>query len=138
MMGLSLVEILVSLLLLSLLLLGTEAVQYIALRDTKTAYYVSVAHTQLNNMAERLRINLKQDPNDRNINQINEQISSWNAQNLLVLPQGKGTITQDGSLYVLSLFWGNQRDKNSEECYQNQIGPSGCLRLVIHSAINAA
>lgn len=127
-MGFSLIEILVSLILLSLLLLGTEAVQYIALRDTKTAYYVSVAHTQLNNMAERIKVSTKND--------LDEQFIYWNKQNKAVLPQGRGTITRDGSICVLSLFWGST--KNVDECYQNKIGPHGCLRLVINSAINAA
>lgn len=128
MFGLSFIEIVVSIVLLSLLVLGTSAVQYVALRDTKTAYYVSVAHTQLNNMAERIKLGLKND--------IDAELTSWNDQNQTMLPQGKGTISRDGSIYVLSLFWGNQQ--NVDECYQNQIGPSGCLRLVIHSAINAA
>lgn len=128
MLGLSLIEVLVSLVLLSLLFLGGEAIQYVALRDTKTAYYVSVANTQLNNMAERIKVGFQQD--------IDNEVIKWNAQNDSLLPHGIGKIRREGSLYVLSLFWGKNHE--NDECYQNNIGPTGCLRLVINSTVNAA
>lgn len=123
--GYSLIEVLVSLLIVSILMSGMIAVQFIAERDTKTAYYLSVAKNQLSNMVERLKTNESSNSDDY----LNETIRMWNIQNQSVLPKGRGTLFQDGQKLVLSLFWDD--DKNTNVCQQNKIGLSGCLRLAI-------
>jgi Tfp pilus assembly protein PilV len=119
--GFSLIEVLVSFFLLSLMLLGLDAMQITALRQAKTACYFSVATQQLNVMAERLDVLKDSDPT--------EQLTRWNQQNQTVLPQGRGTLSGNYPQFLLSIFWG---DKNIQKCNQNKIGQSGCLHLIVH------
>ena len=71
----------ISLLLLSLILLGFNAMQIQALRETQHAYYFTVATFQWNAMAERLRA-LKDQGG------LEHLIKNWNTENL-ILPNGK-------------------------------------------------
>lgn len=118
--GVSLIETLISLFILSLLLLGFDAMQITALKEAKSAYYYSVATQQLNVMTERLRALSK--------NNYNDQFTIWNQQNQEVLPQGKGLITGYYPDFNLAIFWGNGV---LQECIKNKIGQSGCLHLSI-------
>jgi hypothetical protein len=119
--GSSLFEIIISLFILSLLFLGMDAAQFASLRQAKYAYYVSVATAQLKVMSERLRMLKGQD--------WHEQITHWNAQNTLLLPQGRGELRGHYPAYVLSLFWGS---KPPSVCDKQQIGPSGCLYVELN------
>ncbi len=116
--GFTLLEILITLFILSLLLLGLNAMQLTALRKTTAAYYFSVATEQLHSMAERLHAT----------NGSNNMLSqlSWNEQNKEVLPQGVGTINENTSNATLTLFWGKQ---HAYQCDRTTIGQSGCLQL---------
>ena len=102
--GTSLMEVLISLVLISILLLGIDAVQIISLQKTKINYYVAVAEQQIISMMEGMK--------DTEI---------WNQQNQEVLPQGRGVLTDK----VISIFWGNM---NGENCESNKIKKDGCIR----------
>ncbi len=58
MQGLSLIEVLVTVVILSLGILGTSALQITALKGTDSAHYRTVATFMANEMAERIRMNL--------------------------------------------------------------------------------
>src|SRR5207253_11148603 len=94
--GTTLIEILISLLLISLLLLGVDVMQIVSLRQTQANYYVTVAEQQMNNMLERLTINPHAD------------LETWNKQNREVLPEGRGVINHD----ELAIYWGNISEQN--------------------------
>lgn len=118
--GFSLIEILISLFIISMMLLGFDAVQLTSLREMKSAYYFSVATQQLTVMAEQLHA--YQEGN------LDKPLRSWNKQNKDVLPQGRGTITGIYPTFLLAIFWGNMP---SEICYKDKIGQSGCLHMLI-------
>lgn len=114
--GISLIEILVSLFLLSIMLLGLEAAEIKALQLHKSAYYFSTAMQQINQLSERLmacKTNCSED------------IKIWNEQNQTLLPQVKSKITGYYPHYVIQLSWG---DKQDEDCKSNKIGLNGCLQ----------
>ncbi len=115
--GVSLIEILISLLLIALLLFGFDAVQVIALRQATVAYEVTVAMQQLNNMVERLTVTQQID---------HAMLASWNQQNHLLLGQGAGHVMGYYPNFSLSLGWGASQQ---HLCQQNKIGRSGCLRI---------
>lgn len=120
--GSSLIEILVSLFILSLVLLGLDAMQLTALKETKAAYYFSVAAQQLNNVIERLQaLNGADDY---------EQLAVWNKENQDVLPQGRGVIhnNEGNERNEVSIYWGTMTE---QACHENKIGQSGCLRIPI-------
>lgn len=114
--GTSLIEILISILLLSILLLGVDAMQMITLQKAKTNYYVAVATHQLHILSERLKLTKNND--------VALDLLIWNQQNQAILPQGKGVIQGDFPHYEIMIFWGN---KNAMECKKNKIAQIGCL-----------
>lgn len=119
--GFTLIEVLVSLLLLALMLLGFEAMQIYSLRETRAAFYFAVATNQLTAMVERLRA-LKE------YEGLDKQISIWNSQNQEILPQGLGVVSGIYPSYTITIYWGKQQD----ECKQMQLGRVGCLSKKIN------
>lgn len=118
--GFTLIEVLISLFILSLLLLGVDTMQLAALRETKNSYAFNVATQQLNVMQEQLRIN-----KGNNMDQIMQE---WNQENKLVLPSGRGMITGEYPIFDLTIFWGEDSASN---CSKNKIGSSGCIHVKI-------
>lgn len=119
--GASLIEVLVSLILLSMMLLSFDAIQLFAVQKAKSALYFSTANHQLDEMHERLKV--------LNGEEVTEQFVIWNEHNQDVLPQGRGYISEQASKIILSLFWGGG---NEEQCDQNKIGVSGCVVKIIN------
>lgn len=77
--GMTLIEVLVSVFLLSLLLIEWNVVQVASLREVKAAYYYTAAAQQLDVLAERLAA--------QRVMSVGEW-ENWTAQNTLLLPQG--------------------------------------------------
>jgi len=118
--GWSFIEMIISLFLLSLALLGLDAMTLTALREAKTAYYYSVATQQILNMNERLS-RIKSFPSA-------DEIQSWNDENQEMLPNGKGTVERQFSHINITILWG---EMSKAICDINKIGRSGCLHLTI-------
>lgn len=116
--GTSLLEVLVSLFLISLFLLGLDAVQIKALDANIAAYYATVAEQQLINMRERMKV-------EKNLHQ---QIIIWNKENVDLLPHGKGCVIATCPVGIISIAWG---EKSFAECRQDKIGKSGCLTIKV-------
>lgn len=117
--GTSFIEILVSLSLLSLMLLGLDATEVISLQETKSDYYFSAAKQQVHVMMEKLQTI----PNQTALNNF---IPVWNNQNQSTLPQGRGLVSGTYPHYAITIFWGN---KTESSCIKNHIGLSGCLTI---------
>lgn len=117
MQGFTLLEVLISLFLLSLILLGTSAMQFVAQREARSAFYLAVAMEQISSMQSWLLVA----KNDLLV----EQIDKWNRQNRQVLPNGYGTVFGDYPHYQINLFWGKQE----KECNKSKVGLSGCLQI---------
>jgi Tfp pilus assembly protein PilV len=113
--GFSLIEVLISLLLLSFILLGFDATEMYSVRAIRAAYYFDVATNQLNNMYERLRMLGADDD-------VSSQIIMWNKENQIVLPQGRGQVLGHFPDYTIIVYWGN-----IPMCTHNQLGNSGCI-----------
>ncbi len=115
--GFSLIEVLISLLLISLILLGLDGMQLYSWKLTKTAYFYNVATNQLNNVMERLTVVQTADG-------FMQQVSAWNIENKAVLPMGYGTVTGAFPNYITTIYWGTQK----HNCIKNHVGEAGCLR----------
>lgn len=116
--GFSFIEVLVSLLILSMMLLGLDASEYFAVRENRNAYFFSIATLQLQSMVERLKTL-------GTATGLDNQILIWNNQNQTVLPQGRGYISGQFPTYTITLFWGNEN--GSAICEENHGDFSGCL-----------
>jgi len=119
--GFSFIEVLVSLLLLSMLLLGADALEIYALRAHRVNDYFSVASLQIQNIAERLKVH-------QAFVSTSTVEMEWNQQNQLVLPGGRGVIEGVFPHYKISIFWG---ELSETHCQKNQLGQSGCIQQMI-------
>lgn len=98
--GLTLFEVLVSLLLLSLAFLGLDVMELASLRINRGAYYSALAEQQIHNLEERLRLPRAD---------FDQLFQAWNRENKILLPQGNGQIRGQDPEYHLSLCWsGNE------------------------------
>lgn len=111
--GSTLIEVLVSLVLLSIILFGFDAVQIHIQRQTKVIYLYAIASQQISNIVYRLY--------SLEGNQLSQEIERWNQQNRAVLPDGRGVVSQG----MVSIFWGKNA---STICQENKIDQNGCLR----------
>ena len=118
--GFSLIEILISFLLLSMILLGLDAIQIYTLRKAHSVYFLSLATIQLNNLSERLQAS-----NGRDLNSL---WVSWNKENQAILPQGTGMIQGNFPHYVATIFWGT---RFQTVCQPYLKGKSGCLKISV-------
>jgi len=115
----SLIEILVSFFIIACMLLGLDAAQLTALHATKSAYYFSIATSQVQMMSERLQL-------EKYINA--DFYFAWNKNNAAVLPKGNGVISGSYPYFVITIFWG---DHPHQSCEKNQIGIAGCLSQIL-------
>ena len=102
--GLTLFEVLISLLLLSLALLGLDAMELSALKLNRQAYYSALAEQQVHNLEERLRLQGAGEGVDL-------PIAAWNRENSLILPQGSGRVEGHYPEYTISLCWGGRQEE---------------------------
>ncbi len=116
--GFTFLEILFSLFLISMLLLGMDALLFSSLREAKINLYYGSAIQQLTMLRERLKIMPEQQ--DR-------EVAHWNKENAQLLPQGRGTVFQQEHNKVIVVVWGGEQEKN---CQQNKIGIAGCLKII--------
>ncbi|HVY52983.1 MAG TPA: hypothetical protein VHA13_00500 [Gammaproteobacteria bacterium] len=107
----SLFEILISMVLFSIALLGLNAAQLKAIVENLNVHYQEIAQRQIQNMAERL-VMLKGKGG------LSEQFHQWNMQNQEILPQAKSQITNSD----IELCWGDNNHVG---------GRSGCIRKSI-------
>lgn len=107
--GFTLIEILVSLTLFAFILLGFDAMQLSAWRMNQSAYFLSTATHQMQGMGQRLQALGENNGLDR-------QITDWNAENQLVLPQGYGIVSGNYPNYQIELRWqeGGQKKQLQE------------------------
>ena len=122
--GLSLIELLVSMLILSILLLSIDAMQLRVMHEVQSSYYFGVAAQQINNMIEHLHSSNEANPQS--------QINIWNQQNQQLLPQGSGEVRGSYPWFDIRIYWGK---RNSDACEKMTIGKSGCLRTLTRTQI---
>lgn len=114
--GFSLLEVLISISLISILLLGMDALEIHALKTTRAAYYFDIAALQLIQFSERVESTDGRD--------LMRQLENWNEQNKKILPNGHGEIEGSFPNYKITIFWGDENN-----CDKNKIGTSGCVTI---------
>ncbi len=124
--GFTLLEVLVSVVALSVGLLGIAAMQLNMIRFNHSAHMRSIAVAQANNMIDRMRANhegveaghydslsgIPQNPSCTSCTAsetAQRDTYSWNTYNDKLLPSGQGTVTNNGSSYTITVRWDNNR-----------------------------
>jgi prepilin-type N-terminal cleavage/methylation domain-containing protein len=115
--GFTLLEVLVSLLLLSIMLLGLDVLEVYVLHKNLNTYYANMALQQLHNLEQRLKMVGAQAG-------VEEQLALWEAENQAVLPLGRAVVSGSYPGYTVTLFWG---EKESFVCEQKMWERAGCI-----------
>lgn len=96
--GFTLIEVLISLLIVSLGLLGIAGLEITALRNTQESYWQSVATVQMASILERLRVNHSAF-NER------QECERWSLQNQFLLPKNKSECVCNNVECKIILTW---------------------------------
>ena len=115
--GYSLMEVLLSLTLLSFALLGMDAMEADALQASHASYLFSMAEMQMLAITERLRV---LGPKTG----ITALQAQWHQENAVLLPRSREQILGVFPHYVITLFWGMPQ----RTCDTLKRGHSGCLK----------
>ena len=124
--GFSLLEVLISVVILAIGMLGVAAMQTSAIRYNHSAELRSLAVTQISNIVDRMLANsqgmengaynsvsgIPSAPNCTNCTsaQVAQyDIHEWNSSNRDLLPAGQGTITRNANRYIITIRWDNNR-----------------------------
>lgn len=126
--GFSMMEILITMVVLSIGLLGLAGLQVSGLQNNQSSYYRTVAMQQAYNIADRVRANPAGEKagaydsisgTGTNPGCISSGCSpaqmaqydqyAWNTDNANQLPSGKGTVTRNGNLFTVTVMWDDQR-----------------------------
>lgn len=148
--GFTLIEVLVSVIVLAVGLLGLAALQTTALRFNHDAQLRSIAVLQVNTMADRMRAN-KVGVTNGNYNALSgiptstpsctscnpsdiaqRDLYQWNSTNNQVLPGGTGTVTVNGNLHTITIMWDQDRTgATGTNCSGNTQVDLTCVRLSV-------
>lgn len=96
--GFSLLEVLLTLMLISLGFIGIIGMQLTAVKSSKESYLRSLANNQLLSMAERLHAN-------ESTSARSSELIAWNKENSELLPEGKGNFSCSAAVCTLIIQW---------------------------------
>jgi len=146
--GFTLIEVLVSLVILSLGLLGLAALQANSTRFNHDAHVRSIAVSQVNTMIDRMRAN-KRGITDGNYDALSGipgtppacsncspaqsaqlDLFRWNTDNAALLPAGQGSVNANGNIFTITVMWDNARSgATGTGCGGNPTVDLTCLRI---------
>ncbi|MGQ3890408.1 type IV pilus modification protein PilV [Legionella sp. CNM-4043-24] len=124
--GFSLLEVLISTVILAIGLLGIAALQTSAIKYNHSALLRSIAVSQAGDMIDRMQANplgvnsgaynnvsgtgsMPSCTTCSNAQIAQRDIYQWNTSNATLLPSGQGTITANGNQLTLTIRWDNDR-----------------------------
>jgi type IV pilus assembly protein PilV len=123
--GFSLVEVLVSIVVLSIALLGTAGLTAASLKNTNTAYYRSQATVLADDILDRMRANvavarggtynITGDPPTftASSGMVFFDVTEWSATVASTLPGGVGNVSVAAGVATVLITWGSEEDPQS-------------------------
>jgi type IV pilus assembly protein PilV len=147
--GFSLLEVLISVVVLSVGLLGIAALQIYMVRYNHSAQLRSIAIVQANSMVDRMRANyIGVKSNQYNsvsgipalpscvgctaAQSATRDAYLWNTTNSRLLPSGRGTVTRNGDRFRVTVYWDNERTgATGTSCSQNKAVDLTCLTMEV-------
>lgn len=115
--GFTLLEVMVSLFMLSLVLFGITAAEVKALREARGILYFSRAISLSENMAEYLLVYAEP----------SGYLSQWQYEVQHDLPDASAAVTGLSPRFTISITWGGY----DRVCHQSKAGLSGCVKYTI-------
>ena len=124
--GYSLLEVLISVVVMAIGMLGIAALQANAIRYNQSAQLRAIAITQVGNMADRMLANstgidagaydnISGIPSNPSCSPCSSTLVAqrdafeWNTLNAQLLPNGQGTVTRNGTRLLITMRWDNGR-----------------------------
>ena len=150
--GISLIEVLVSIVILAIALLSLAALHISTLRNNYNAEYNSVAAIQIQNIIERMQANpagvaagsynnitLSSSASDSSCtstcspSQVAQHDAyQWNSQNIRLLPAGQGTVSASGDTFTVTIRWdANRTGATGMGCSGNPNVDLACARASV-------
>lgn len=135
--GFSMIEVLITLVILSIGLLGIAGLQVVGLQSNRSAYYRSQATIIAYDMIDRMRTNVDgvaanhyndldstvlPSPTPTCIDTANgcsaesladNDLQEWVDDHLSLLPAGSGTVTRNGNIFTVTVNWVENTDPDS-------------------------
>lgn len=102
--GSHLLDVLIGLFLLSLALIGLDAMLIQTTQQTTSLYYLHVGMQQMQQLHERMLSGSHEN-----------HLALWNEQNRTLLPDGKGTLQQSDHVSAFTLFWQQRKQISCKE-----------------------
>lgn len=147
--GVSLIEVLVSVIVMAIGLLGLAALQGSAVRFNHSAELRSIANSQAQSMIDRMRAN-KQGVESGFYNNLSGlpsptqcsacspaqlaqyDLYQFNSTNAQLLPSGQGRVTGNGRVFTITIFWDNDRSgATGTNCSGNTALDLTCLSMSV-------
>lgn len=148
--GFSLIEVLISIVILTIGLLGIAALQANSIRYNHSAQLRAIALAQAHSMADRLKAN-KAGVQAGAYNAISgipaqstctascssNQIAQydaykWNSANAILLPAGQGTVTANANRYIITVRWdGSRTGATGLNCSANKKVDLDCFSMEV-------
>lgn len=149
--GFGLLEALISVLILSIGLVGVAMLQINAMKRNQEAQFQAMVLAQAQNMIDRMTQNptgvangaydnasgIPADPGCVSASCTESQVAQkdinyWNTMNAQLLPSGQGTIVRNGSIYTISIFWDAFRTgATGTNCSGNTAVDLSCFRIQV-------
>lgn len=124
--GISLIEVLISVLVIAVGLLGIAGLQLSIIKANHSAELRALAISQVNNIIDRMQANYegveaghydnasgtpsKPSCTTCTVSETaTKDINEWNTTNSFLLPNGQGTVSKNGDTHTVTLFWDNER-----------------------------
>jgi type IV pilus assembly protein PilV len=131
----TLIEVLIALLVLSLGLLGLAGLQTVSLQYNTSAYYRTQATALTNGLADRMRSNRQGaladlyngafadpapacDPNPLVGGTPAQDLAAWRNALACQLPEGTGQITRNGAEFTIAVRWDDSRGEDPPEEFE--------------------
>lgn len=147
--GYSLLEVLISVVVLAVGMLGIAALQANAIQFNQSAQLRAVAITQIGNMVDRMLANssgidagaynditgIPSNPSCTVCSSAQVAVRDaheWNTLNSQLLPSGQGTVTRNGDRLLITMRWDNSRTgANGLDCSGNTSIDLTCLIMEV-------
>ncbi|WP_043767215.1 type IV pilus modification protein PilV [Algiphilus aromaticivorans] len=131
--GVTMIEVLIAILVLSFGLLGIAGMQWNSLQFNHSALLRSQASNLAYDMSDRLRANRAaarsgdfaapdfSDPNCQGFNPSDaspaNEVLGWRCQIANLLPEGQGRVLNNGDRYTVELRWRDQREADDDDAF---------------------
>lgn len=121
--GFSMIEVLVTVLILAIGLLGLAGLQSTALRSNHSAYLRSQATVLAYDIADRMRANRNAALNDgynvglgavTGSGMVAQDLIAWKGNLQAMLPSGDGTVTRAAERFTIMVQWDDSRAENAD------------------------